>query len=65
MKKKQAIKLLREIFPTIIKEAYQASKIGEPFTDHECNNCEDCQWYNWGLSILQRLDEGEFDEIIN
>lgn len=65
MKKKKAIKLLKEFLPKIIKEADQAAKIGEPFTDHECDNCEDCQWYNWGLSILQRLDEGEFDEIIN
>ena len=65
MRKKKAIALLKEFFPRIIEEAYQAERIGEPYPDHTCENCEDCQWYNWGLSILKRFNQGEFNEIIN
>jgi len=64
-KKSKYFKLLKEFLPRIIKEAHQAAIIGEPYPDHTCDNCEDCEWYDWGLSILKRLEQGEFDEIIS
>jgi len=68
VRKKQAIKLLKEFYPYIQTEASQAVQLGPPPEIHanSCqNDCPDCLWYNWGLSFQQRIKNGEFNEIIN
>jgi len=74
MRKKQALALLHEFLPLVVKEAKQAVLIGPPSSDHKCSDCpgceccyilcQDCEWYNWGLAFLARVDKGEFDELI-
>lgn len=54
-------KLIKEFYPFILTEAKQAIKL-QPH-HHECNPiCEDCKWYNWGVSFMSRIEQGEFNE---
>jgi hypothetical protein len=57
------IKLIKEMYPYIKSEVIQAIQMGPPPQDHVCEpTCQDCEWYNWGLSFKERIDKGEFDE---
>lgn len=62
----EQVKLIKEIYPFIKSEILQAIKMGPPPKDHACDPaCDDCEWYNWGLSFKKRIDKGEFNEIID
>jgi hypothetical protein len=76
MRKKHAISLLKEFIPKILHEAEQGVRLGQPDEYHKCSDCpgceacdyalcEDCEWYYWSLKIIERLNDGEFDEIIS
>lgn len=55
--------LIREFYPYIKSEVLQAIEIGPPLDNHKCDpQCDDCKWYNWGISFKQRIDKGEFNE---
>lgn len=57
------IKLIKEFYPYIKQEVVQAIEMGPAPEDHKCDStCQDCEWYNWGVSFQQRIDKGEFDE---
>jgi hypothetical protein len=57
------IKLIKEFYPYALAEAKQAIELGPLFDDHTCDpQCEDCEWYNWGLSFMIRKQQGEFNE---
>jgi hypothetical protein len=57
------IKLIKEFYPYVLAEAEQAIKLGALPDDHPYDpQCEDCQWYNWGISFMLRVQKGEFNE---
>lgn len=57
------IKLIKEFYPYIKQEVIQAIEMGPAPEDHKCEpTCDDCEWYNWGVSFQQRIDKGEFNE---
>lgn len=57
------IKLIKEFYPYVKSEVIQAIQAGPPPANHQCDpQCDDCSWYNWGMSFKQRIDQGEFDE---
>jgi hypothetical protein len=57
------IKLIKEFYPYALAEAEQAIELGPLSGDHVCDpECEDCEWYNWGISFMLRVQKGEFNE---
>jgi hypothetical protein len=55
--------LAQEFYPYTKSDASQAILIGPSLKDHTCEpECQDCQWYNWGLSFMDRELKGEFNE---
>ena len=57
------IKLIKEFYPYVLAEAQQAVELGPLSGGHACDpQCEDCEWYNWGLSFMIRKQQGEFNE---
>lgn len=55
--------LLKEFYPHIKADVDQAILMGPSLKDHSCEpKCQDCKWYNWGLSFMAREQEGEFNE---
>jgi len=56
--------LAKEFYPYVAMEAHQATILGP--TSNDCDpSCPDCQWYNWGLSFKERIENGEFNEILS
>ena len=57
------LKLAKEFYPHIKAEVNQAVLMGPSSKDHICEpKCKDCQWYNWALSLIDREQQGEFNE---
>jgi len=57
------IKLIKEFYPYVLAEAQQAVELGPLSSDHACvPQCEDCKWYDWGVSFMLRIEKGEFNE---
>lgn len=53
--------LFQEFFPRIKQESEQAIELPPPDKDHTCYpECDDCEWYKWGLSFQRRIAAGEF-----
>jgi hypothetical protein len=60
------IELIKKMYPYIKAEVIEAIEMGPPSKDHSCNpTCDNCEWYNWGLSFKKRIDRGDFDEFNN
>jgi hypothetical protein len=56
--------LAKEFYPHIKADVTQAVSMGPSLINHNCNpKCADCQWYNWGLSFMDREKKGEFNEL--
>ena len=55
-------KLAKEFYPYVQLESVQATFLGH--TVNDCDpSCLDCEWYNWGMSFKERIENGEFNEI--
>ena len=52
------------MYSSFLNDIEQGLSLGSTPEGHVCQpQCEDCQWYNWAVSMKKLVDSGEFNEI--